>query len=140
VKQEKKEELDAEKQDAKQAREAWKASPQGLSQKWLDGVTKDMNTLSTPKVRLEASDLAPGLKAEWQKVMVMHCEQLVKIRAQMEAVRGGEIPAAILFEKGKSCVDDFKKDQKDLSALLTLREKPARQPRSAPPARAPAPA
>ena len=58
----------------------------------------------------------------------------------MEAVRGGEIPAANLFEKGKSCVDDFKKDQKDLSALLSLREKPARQPRNALPAPAPAPA
>ena len=58
----------------------------------------------------------------------------------MEAVRGGEILAANLFEKGKSCVDDFKKDQKDLSALLTLREKPTRQPRSALPSRAPGPA
>ena len=136
VKQEKKEAAAAKKAKEAADREAWKLSPPGLAKKWLDGVGKDLNSLSALVIRLDGSDLAPGLKAEWNKVMVMHCQQLKHIRSAMEMVRDGGIVPGQLFEGGKSCVETFKKDQKDLSALLTMRERKDRQPKTAQPAAA----
>ena len=68
--------------------------------------------------------------------MLMHSQQLKQIRSQMEAVRGGGSVPGKLFEEGKSCVETFKKDQKDLSALLTMRERKDRQPKTMQPAAA----
>ena len=142
IKLEKKEAAELKKAKAQADREAWKLSPPGLAQKWLDGVGKDLNSAMATTNRLRGSDLSPGLMAEWRKVMEMHSSKLVQIRSEMEAVRGGDggvpgesVPAKF-FEAAKSCVDAFKKDQKDLNALLTMREKPARQPKTAQPAAA----
>ena len=123
VKSAKKEEADVKKASDLQAEEQWKASPPGLAQKWLDGVSKDITGLSNTKIRLEGSDLASGLKGEWMKVMQMHARNLISTRTQMEGVRQGDAAPSDMFSKAKTIVDDFKKDQKDLNALLTMREK-----------------
>ena len=60
---------------------------------------------------------------EWHKVPTMHSQNLVKQRTQMEAVRAGGAMAPDLSFKGTTIVADWKKDQKDLNALLTMREK-----------------
>ena len=67
--------------------------------------------------------MAAGLKGEWHKVLTMHNQNLVERRTQMEAVRTGGAFAPDLFSKGTTIVADWKKDQKDLNALLTMREK-----------------
>ena len=95
----------------------------------MDGAAKDVNSLNTTKLRLVDSDLAPGLKAEWQNQLNAHGEELVKLRAQMEAVCGGEAAAHDLFEKGKWVVDAVKKDLKDLNAVLTSRASHAKSAR-----------
>ena len=130
IKKERQEREKLEKQEKKKAEAAaWRASPPGLARKWLDGAAKDVNSLNTTKLRLVDSDLAPGLKAEWQNQLNAHGEELVKLRAQMEAVCGGEAAAHDLFEKGKWVVDAFKKDLKDLNAVLTSRASRAKSAR-----------
>ena len=119
------------KKQAQEAKAKYWASPAGLSQKWLGAAARNMKILNSTKARLITVDLSAGLKKEWQKVMKLHCDELVELRARMEGVYcESEKPAPDLFDRAKNAVDDFKKDNHDLNALLSSREK-RRQPRVA---------
>ena len=124
----KKEKQDEAKRFKKTREDAFNNSPPGQAQKWLHGVTKDINNLNATKARLRSSDLQQGLKAEWEKVIDVHMGALNEVRATMEAV-GSESQRAApdLFTKGNGVVLAFRKDDGELKTLLNLRDKAKRK-------------
>ena len=124
VKAEKREKQNAKKEKEKAEKAQYAASPAGQAEAWLKGVVKDINSLNTAKVRLEATDLLPGIKTEWVKQLDHHNAELVAIRARMEAVRTlAEQPTPNLFTDGKQKVIAFKENLKDLNSLLNIRDR-----------------
>ena len=100
------------------------ASPPGLAQKWLNDVNRNINSLNCTKVRLSAAGFTAGLQTEWQKLMLLHGEELIEIRMRMEGVRcESEKAAPNLFARAETAIGKFKEDQQALNALLNMRDK-----------------